>query len=253
MFMKNLLTLPSLLVAIGLGTVAAPALAGPHWAYAGHHAGPAAWAHLAPEFETCALGHAQSPINITRTHKAELPALAFDYPPAAPTLFNNGHTVQVNLPPGRHLQVGEQRYELLQFHFHTPSEEQIHGRRAAMVAHFVHRDDAGHLGVVAVLMQVGRHPHAGYGPLFQHLPRPAEQVTVEGLTLDVAALLPRRLAYYDFEGSLTTPPCSEGVHWMVLKDPVQLDAGQVAAFRRLFPANARPVQPLNGREVKESS
>lgn len=224
----------------------------PHWGYSGKHADPAHWAELSPEFEACSKGHAQSPIDIRSTVKAPLPALQFSYTEAAPVLVNNGHTVQVNLPPGQRLMIGDRSLELVQFHFHTPSEEEIHGRRAPMEAHFVHRDAEGRLAVVSVLLQSGR-PNKAYAPVFDHLPKPGEKITVEGLHLDLARLLPAGRGYYRFPGSLTTPPCSEGVQWIVLKQPVQLGASQIRAFQRLFKANARPVQPLNGRVVEESA
>lgn len=224
-----------------------------HWAYQGEHEGPAHWAELDPAFETCAKGSRQSPIDISNTVKAELPSLNFEYNKAEPTIVNNGHTVQVNVPPGSQLKVAGQTYSLLQFHFHTPSEETIGGKHMAMVGHFVHKNAAGQLGVVAVLMQPGPIvKNAAYAPVFDHLPRPNEKITVEGLELDLAAMLPTDKSYYSFEGSLTTPPCSESVNWMVLKRPIALGNDQIKAFRRLFNANARPVQPLNGRVVKES-
>lgn len=224
-----------------------------HWGYHGEHEGPARWAELDPSFETCAKGGRQSPIDISNTVKAELPSLNFDYSKVEPTIVNNGHTVQVNVPVGSQFKVGGQSYSLLQFHFHTPSEETIGGKHTAMVAHFVHKNAAGQLGVVAVLMQPGPMPkNLAYAPVFDHLPRPNEKITVEGLELDLAALLPTDKGYYTFDGSLTTPPCSESVHWIVLKRPVALGNDQIKAFRRLFNANARPVQPLNGRVVQES-
>lgn len=224
---------------------------GPHWEYAGHHAGPGRWAELDPAFERCAQGKQQSPIDIRDTVKTELPALEFDYHTVTPMIVNNGHTVQVNLPAGQMLKVGDQSYELLQFHFHTPSEEKVAGKYMAMVAHFVHRNAAGQLGVVGVLIQPGA-ANPAFEPVFAHLPRPGEKITIEDLTLDLAALLPADKHYYSYEGSLTTPPCSEGVNWMVMKTPIKLGTAQIKAFRRLFNANARPVQPLNGRVVRES-
>jgi carbonic anhydrase len=202
-------------------------------------------------FEACGNGTRQSPIDIRNAVKSELPALGFQYASTEPTIVNNGHTIQVNLPGGNTLKVGDATYELLQFHFHTPSEEQIAGRHTAMVAHFVHRNAAGALGVVGVLLQPGK-SNAAYAPIFEHLPRHGERITVDGLKLDLAALLPPDKGYYAYEGSLTTPPCSEGVNWMVLKTPVRLGADQIKAFRRLYNANARPIQPSNDRVIKES-
>ncbi|MDQ3058624.1 MAG: carbonic anhydrase family protein [Pseudomonadota bacterium] len=224
---------------------------GPHWTYQGHHGAPERWAGLDPAFETCAKGLKQSPIDIRNTVRTALAPLEFGYTRAAPVIVNNGHTVQVNLPAGQTLKIGEQTYELLQFHFHTPSEETIAGKHAAMVAHFVHRNAAGELGVVGVLLEHGK-KHAAFDAIFSRLPRPGETIAVEGLTLDLAALLPADKGYYAYDGSLTTPPCSQGVRWMVLKTPVKLGVDQIKAFRRLFSANARPLQPLNGRIVRES-
>lgn len=224
--------------------------AGPHWSYTGP-AGPRQWAQLDPSFEACARGARQSPIDIRDAVKADLPALEFQYGAGEPSIVNNGHTVQVDLPAGHSLQVGDKTYELLQFHFHTPSEEKIAGRHAAMVVHFVHRSAAGELGVVGVLIRPGK-SNAAYGPIFEHLPRRGERITVDGLRLHLPALLPADKRYYAFEGSLTTPPCSEGVQWMVLKAPVHLGADQIKAFRRIYNANARPIQPGNGRVIKES-
>lgn len=241
-------TLTALLAAVGLASASEPHL---HWSYQKQHGGPAQWGELDPNFEACAKGKTQSPINIQAAVKADLPPLQFSYSAAAPSMVNNGHSIQVNLPAGQTLTVGDKRYSLLQFHFHTPSEEQVNGKHAAMVAHFVHKDEDGKLAVVGVLLQAGpSNPH--YAPIFKHLPRPGETISVEGLSLDIAAMLPKDLGYYRFAGSLTTPPCSEGVQWMVLKRPVQLGADQIKAFRRLFNANARPIQPANGRLIEES-
>lgn len=224
---------------------------GQHWTYHGQHADPSHWATLSSDFEACGRGQQQSPIDIRKTVKSQLPALEFQYTAVEPTLVNNGHTVQVNLPKGSTLKLGDAVYELLQFHFHTPSEEAVAGKHAAMVAHFVHRNANNELAVVGVLLQPGKN-HPGFAPIFEHLPRPGESIQVEGLKLDIAALLPDHLGYYAYQGSLTTPPCAEGVRWMVLKEPVKLGTQQIKAFRRLFNANARPIQPLNGREVHES-
>lgn len=236
---------------LALGGAAQAAASASSWTYAAHHHGPQEWGALETAFEKCATGLAQSPIDIGKTVKANLPALDFQYGRAALSILNNGHTVQVDLPAGNVLKVGDQSLELLQFHFHTPSEETLKGKHLPMVVHFVHRAAGGELGVVGVLVKVGK-SNADYAPVFAHLPRPGEKIAVDALQLDLPRLLPSRKGYYAYQGSLTTPPCSEGVSWMVLKEPVVLGARQVKAFRRLFNANARPVQPLNGRIVEES-
>lgn len=241
------------LAAIALCTAAAANAQGanPHWEYKGKH-GATHWGELEAGFEACARGAAQSPVNIRKTVKEALPALDFQYTPAAPTLLNNGHTVQVNMPAGSKLVVDGKPMELLQFHFHTPSEEAINGKRFDLVAHFVHRDDQGRLGVIAVLFKRGK-PNAAWGQVLAHLPRDGETIGVQGLNLGLASLLPPKLGYYAFEGSLTTPPCSEGVSWMVLKTPVEISGAQLATFRKLYSANARPLQPLNGRVIRASA
>jgi carbonic anhydrase len=203
-------------------------------------------------FESCAIGKQQSPIDIRGAVASKLPALQPDYPALAPSWVNNGHTIQVNLPEGAALTVGDNRYKLLQFHFHTPSEEAINGKRFDLVAHFVHRDEQGRLGVIAVLFKRGK-PNAAWGQVLAHLPREGETIGVQGLNLGLASLLPAKLGYYAFEGSLTTPPCSEGVSWMVLKTPVEISGAQLATFRKLYSANARPLQALNGRVVRSSA
>lgn len=222
-----------------------------HWNYAHGEEGPAHWAELDATFETCAKGSNQSPIDIRNAVKADLPAIKTNYSAASPVFVNNGHTIQVNLPAGQTMTVGDKSYELLQFHFHTPSEEALNGKRTAMVAHFVHKTAAGELGVIGVLIQPGKTNEA-FAPVFEHLPRAGEKITVDDVKLDLAAMMPADKGYYSFAGSLTTPPCSEGVNWMVLKNPISLGAEQIKAFRRIFNANARPIQPLNGRVIQES-
>ena len=139
----------------------------------------------------------------------------------------------------------------MKLHTHDVVTAHRSNKRTAMVGHFVHKNAAGELGVIGLLMQPGK-TNAAFAPVFAHLPRKGEKITVDDLTLDLAAMLPADKGYYSFEGSLTTPPCSEGVNWMVLKTPIQLGAEQIKAFRRIYSANARPIQPLNGRVIKES-
>lgn len=239
-----------LLMAGAVGNVVASEKHAEHWSYKGH-GGPSHWAHLKSDFETCAKGLTQSPINITKATVSELPDLEFKYQETAPSIVNNGHTVQINLASGNSLKVGDQQFELLQFHFHTPSEEQVNGKRTDMVAHFVHKSANGQLGVVAVLMQSGAKNKA-FDSIFQHLPRSNETITVQDLKLDLAAMLPSQKKYYTFTGSLTTPPCSENVQWIVLKKPISLSPAQIKSFKNLYSFNARPVQPLHDRKILES-
>ncbi len=233
------------------GAWAGEAAHGAHWEYDGHN-GPARWGEMNKEYEVCGLGKHQSPIDIRKTEmKVDLPELAFDYAASPLKIVNNGHTVQVNLDAGGGVKIGDHVYRLAQFHFHTPSEERIQGKPADMVAHLVHKDAAGKLAVVAVLVKRGKE-NAALKAVFDNMPIAAGPVHgVEGLAINAADLLPAKRGYYHFEGSLTTPPCSEGVSWYVLSTPVEASAAQIKAFRGLYKHNARPVQPLNGRNVVE--
>ena len=222
-----------------------------HWAYKGHGS-PNHWGELDTSFETCARGGTQSPIDIRNPVKADLPALSFQYAAGAPVLVNNGHTVQVNVPAGSTLTVGDQALELVQFHFHTPAEEQINGKRAAMVAHLVHRNDEGQLAVVAVLLEPGA-ANPMIDKVWTYMPLDVkDQVRMPAGLLNLNELLPADQRYYQFMGSLTTPPCSEGVLWMVLKSPMSISAAQLKLFTQLYPMNARPVQAVNGRPVRSA-
>jgi len=246
----------SLLALVALVYPAATALAAgaaPHWSYGGH-GGPAHWASLEPEFAGCKTGHAQSPIDIrTKAIQGEpLPAIEFAYKPGAAKIVDNGHTIQVVPAAGDAITIGGHRYELQQFHFHKPSEESIDGKRREMVVHLVHKDDAGKLAVVAVLLKAGD-TNPVIAALWSNLPVHKEaEVELQGVQIDPADLLPRDRSYYTFAGSLTTPPCSEGVTWYVLKSPSQLSTGEIARFGKAYPMNARPLQPLNGRVVRAS-
>jgi len=223
-----------------------------HWSYGGRD-GPSHWAQIDPHNAACA-GKFQSPIAILsgRTRTAALPGLEFHYRPTPLHIVDNGHTIQVNIDPGNWLGVGSHRYELVQFHFHRPSEEIIDGKRFAMVAHLVHRDAKGQLAVVAVPLDPGD-DNGLIESLWHNLPaaKDAEMSRPE-VRINAAALLPANLGYYAYTGSLTTPPCSEGVRWMVLKTPSAVSVHEVEVFAARYPNDARPTQPLNGREVISS-
>ena len=243
------LALTSIAVALG---GANPAMAeGGHWGYTGHGS-PKEWGNLDPAFSTCKLGKHQSPIDIHGAKAADLPAIQFDYKPSPLKVIDNGHTIQVNYAPGSTIDVGGSKYELLQFHFHHPSEEKVNGKPHAMVAHLVHKNAEGKLAVVAVLLDKGGGSEV-IDAIWKNLPKEKEkEVAVANVTIDVSKLLPANRGYYAFEGSLTTPPCSEEVRWLVLKSPVKIGTEQVAAFGKLYPMNARPTQPLNGRSLQAS-
>lgn len=234
----------------GGGSGAAAAAHVPHWSYAGAY-GPQAWGAIKPEFSLCANGTRQSPIDIRDGIGVELPPVDFDYRESAFGVVDNGHTVQVNLARGNSIGVMGRRYDLLQFHFHRPSEERVDGRAYDMVVHLVHKDPEGRLAVVAVLISQGR-SHPLVQQVWNNLPLEKNEELRAGETMDLNALLPPSRAYFTYMGSLTTPPCSEGVLWMVMKQPVELSPQQIGIFARLYPMNARPIQPVAGRMIKES-
>jgi carbonic anhydrase len=220
-----------------------------HWSYAGS-GGPSHWAQLDPKNAAC-VAHSQSPIEIdTRdVRETQLSKLKFNYRSAPLRIVDNGHTIQVNYPPGSSLTVNGKHYELIQFHFHRPSEEVVDGKRFAMVAHLVHRDAQGELAVVAVPLQAGR-ANALIETLWQNIPKDKKkEVDLSAVKIDAATLLPATLGYYTYSGSLTTPPCSEGVRWFVLKTPSSVSDREIGIFAARYPNNARPIQSRNGRQV----
>lgn len=222
-----------------------------HWDYEGS-AGPEAWGELRPEYSKCATGQRQSPIDIRGGIAVDLEPIRFDYRPSAFSVIDNGHTVQVNVEPGNAITITGRRYELVQFHFHRPSEERVNGRQYDMVAHLVHKDSEGRLAVVAVLLDRGS-AQAIVQAVWNNLPLEKGDEVRAGTRIDLAQLLPEDRRYYTYMGSLTTPPCSEGVLWMVMKQPVPISPEQVAIFSRLYPMNARPIQQADGRLIKESN
>jgi carbonic anhydrase len=224
-----------------------------HWSYEGAGA-PDKWSRLNAEYESCTSGKRQSPIDIRDGARLALEPIRFDYKPAPLRMLDNGHTVQVNYAEGSSILVAGERFELKQFHFHKPAEERIEGRAYDMAAHLVHQSADGRLAVVAVLFEAGDQPNAFIAGLWPHLPLEAQrEVAPLEVSIDVNALLPEARSYYTYMGSLTTPPCNEGVLWLVLKTPVQVSREQIGVFGRLYAMNARPVQPANGRLIKESN
>lgn len=227
---------------------AAAAAGQTQWSYSGT-TGPENWGKLAPEFATCSTGKNQSPVNLTGMIEGELPALEFHYKRGGHEVINNGHTIQINYAPGSHMAVGGKSYELKQIHFHSTSDNMIDGRSFPLETHFVHADKAGNLAVVAVMHEVGR-ANTELGKAWVQMPMKKGGKAALKNTIDAAALLPQNQQYYRYNGSLTTPPCTEGVSWFVMKSVDTASQEQVDKFMRaMLHANNRPVQPLNARII----
>jgi carbonic anhydrase len=223
----------------------------PHWGYAGEE-GPSHWAKLAPEYDSCA-GKQQSHVDLDRFSDVDLPKLAPHYNGPAKDILNNGHTVQADFAPGSTLTLDGTAFTLKQVHVHLPSEHTLHGKPFPMEAHLVHADAAGHLAVVAVLFEAGT-PNAQIAHLLKKAPAhagaPMPLPVAEGVV--ASGLLPRNLDYFRYSGSLTTPPCSEGVRWIVLQHPVQASDAQMHALAAVLGhPNNRPVQPIGARRILE--
>jgi len=221
-----------------------------HWSYEGT-TGPDKWGDLDAASKVCSIGSQQSPLDIGPAIRARLPHLDIRWPARADTIVNNGHTIQLNFAPGGELALGRDRYELLQLHFHRPSEHLIGGKNFPMEAHFVHRNAAGNLAVVGVLMASGRR-NGAFARVTATMPDKEGPAIKADPAFDPRRLLPRTLGYYRYPGSLTTPPCSETVEWLVLAAPITVAASDIAAFAKLYPMNARPVQQSNRRAVLRS-
>lgn len=228
-----------------------PVARGTHWSYEGD-SGPANWSKINVDWAKCGNGSRQSPIDIRDGMKVELEQISFDYHPSSFNVVDNGHTVQVGVSGGNYITVQNRMFELQQFHFHRPSEERINGKAFEMVVHLVHRDAEGRLAVLALLLERGA-PQATIQTVWNNLPLEKFETMQPTILLDPAEMLPVRRDYYTYMGSMTEPPCSEGVLWLVMKQPVQASPAQMALFSRLYPLNARPIQPGNGRIIKESN
>lgn len=220
-----------------------------HWDYVGENA-PYRWGDMKSDFATCKSGQRQSPIDIRNPVVSELEPITFHYEESPLKVLNNGHTIQVEFAPGSFILHGGSRYELLQMHFHNPAEERVNGRAFDMVAHLVHKSAQGKLAVVAVLMSAG-----GANPfietIWNTMPGTAGKTRERPeVQINPMSLLPADRNFYSFQGSLTTPPCTEGVQWLVMKTPVELGREQLNHFGALYPMNARPIQPVNDRVIK---
>jgi carbonic anhydrase len=230
--------------------------AGTAWSYEGA-TGPANWGSLDPSFAACVDGSVQSPIDIVGATSKAIANPKVAYENSEVIVENNGHTVQANALSGSSITVGGVKSELLQMHFHAPAENMIAGLRAPVDVHFVHRAANGKLTVIGVMLKVGSQPNAGWQPMVRVLRlqniSTASEASEVTTTFDWAAMLPKDRRSFRFAGSLTTPGCTEGVSWIVMKQPVLLSAAQIAAFKGAYDNNARPVQPINGRPITSDS
>lgn len=247
------MTMKLLAAVLGAVLVSPAAFAGDgHWSYEGP-TGPSHWAKLDASFHACEIGKSQSPVNID-TKSVEIlpiPPIEFSYSATLTGVANNGHTIQIDLPDAGSAHIDGVEYKLLQVHFHAPSEMTIDGKAYPLVAHLVHKDAVGKLAVIAVPFVEGAE-NGALRPVFANLPVKTGAMTALPSPFDAAELLPEDRNFYALTGSLTTPPCSEDVRWRILKAPAELSSAQLAVFRKLYPSNARPVQPLNGRKVQAS-
>lgn len=222
------------------------------WGYEGD-TGPENWASLSEDFAVCGEGTSQSPIDIVGPTTTMLTPIEFAYEEVPLGIFNNGHTIEIEYEEGSHIVYNEKTYDVLQFHFHQPSEHTIDGQSFAMELHIVHQDpNSGNLAVVGVMLAEGDEASTdAYDMLFANLPAEVGEPNHEtDIMINVADLLPEdTMTFFTYEGSLTTPPCSQNVRWLVLAEPVTLSAEQIAAFGAIYDGNARPVQPLNTRDL----
>ncbi len=242
----KLLTLSLLLSSVAFASTASET----HWQYSGKH-GAAHWGELSPKFSTCSTGVNQSPIDIKTTIEAQLPALKLNYSASNVELINNGHTIQANIKGNNTFTNDDGQFDLKQFHFHAPSENTINGQSFPLEAHFVHADANGRLAVIGLMFKAGSENKV-LAKLWNKMPAKAGQKAQIAEMLQSLDLLPSNASkdYYRFNGSLTTPPCSEGVRWFVLKEPVEASTAQIEKFHKLMGGDTnRPVQPVNARVI----
>jgi carbonic anhydrase len=225
----------------------------PHWTYEGD-TGPDHWAELSPKFELCGIGARQTPIDLAGKDVVPmgLEDVQFNYSAVPAKVVNNGHTIQVNLDEGNSIVVDGTTYNLAQFHFHTPSEHTIDGGSFPMELHLVHKDAEGKLAVVGIMLEKGE-KNPVLSQIWSKLPKAEGKPVALKESVDLNALLPTDRSAYRYIGSLTTPPCSEGVKWIVMKSSMAITTKQIASFKKIFPMNARPLQPINQRSIVEDT
>ncbi|MFZ3073365.1 MAG: carbonic anhydrase family protein [Thermodesulfobacteriota bacterium] len=224
----------------------------PHWTYEGEGS-PDKWGELSPDYATCSQGKTQSPIDIKEAAQEELTPIDFSYSAIKTAkVLNNGHTLQVNYDNGSMISINGKEYDLVQFHFHAPSEHTVNGKPADMELHFVHKNGNKKLAVVGVLMVKGAENET-IAKLWANLPKNANDSADVKAAFNAGDLLPVEKGYFNYSGSLTTPPCSEGVNWLVLKNPIEMSESQIKAFAGIIGKSNRPVQPVNKRKLKSTN
>lgn len=227
-----------------------PVLARSRWGYVGAESSEH-WGELSQDYRLCSTGVGQSPVDLKASVKAELDNLDFSYQPSPLKILHNGHTVQVNYAPGSTLKLDGQTYDLLQLHFHAPSEHTVEQQSYAMEMHLVHQHpQTKQFAVVGVFIKTGA-AHQGLTPIWEHMPsQAAPEVAISDISINASHLLPPEMThFYRYHGSLTTPPCSEVVNWIVLGQPIEASQQQIDRFIAAVGDNARPVQPLNQRRL----
>jgi carbonic anhydrase len=238
-------SIAALLLAVSIPSAMASETA---WKYKGDH-GTEHWGELSKEFGLCSSGVNQSPIDITNMIESNLPPIVVNYQQTDAKEVNNGHTVQVNITGNNTFTNDAGTFDLLQFHFHAPSENTINGKSFPLEAHFVHADKAGRLAVIGVMFTLGNE-NPQLKKLWKNMPESSHDKSSLIKGLSTVKLLPKEKSYYRFNGSLTTPPCTEGVRWFVLKDSIEASQAQIDKFRKVMGTDTnRPVQPINARVI----
>jgi len=220
-----------------------------HWSYEGE-TGPDHWGEINSDYYLCAEGKNQSPVNIVTASviEGDLPDIEFHYYEGPLEILNNGHAIEAEVHPGSYIMVSGVRYDLLQFHFHSSSEHTVDGQHYLVEGHFVHKNDNDELAVIGVFFERGAE-NTVLKPIWDHMPQRAEETFSLETEVNPEEILPHDRRTYRYSGSLTTPPCSEGVKWFVMATPVTLSDAQVSAFQTIYDYNYRPVLPINARQV----
>lgn len=218
-----------------------------HWTYRGE-TNPDNWGELSSDFAICSTGQNQSPINFEDIITYKPVNLAFNYRNTPLNIVNNGHTVQVNYSPGSTVSINGKEYELIQFHFHTPSEHTINGEATALELHLVHKNKKGEIAVIGILIKPGQE-NLLIKKIWEKISSEKSEHYLHHVMINANDFIPQQHSHYHYIGSLTTPPCTEGVNWIVFNTPIEISEEQIATFTKIYELNARPVQPINQRLI----